>query len=208
MVGAEHVKSMRTVGLFFLLAIMVGGLMFVVKKEYGEYLYIKEHTVASLEETEGLPTFQIHLMNADFRLKEKKEHRLKEDKPQLKREAKSWIVRHGDQDMGKLSYEGMWFKTTGDYYYFLCYEPMATYGQPIILQASIASAAHSVTGRHLVYPPVPESLSPFSIGNSTWTEPFRLGNEGGLPKHSLYLEAEDFSFHANMINSYEPLAMG
>ncbi|WP_367755473.1 hypothetical protein [Ammoniphilus sp. 3BR4] len=199
---------MRTVVLIVLVAILVGGLMFVVKKEYGEYVYIKEHTVTSVEETEGLPSFQIHLMNADFRLKEQKEQHLKEEKPQLKREAKSWIVRHGEQDMGKLTYEGIWFETTGDYYYFLRYEPMVAYRQPITLQASIASTARSVTGRHLVYPSVPEPLSPFSIGNSTWTEPFRLGNEGGLPKHSLYLEAEDFSFHANLINSYEPLGNG
>lgn len=207
MVGAEHVGTMRKIGLFVLLAIMVGGLTFIVKKEYGEYRYVIEHTVTSLEPTEGLPAFHISLRNADFRLKEQKEHRLEEDKPQLKRETKAWSVRRGEQEMGKLSYEGMWFKSTGDYYYFLRYEPIATYKKPITLQASIASTAQSVTGRHLVYPPVPEPLSPYSIGNSKWTD-FRLGNEGGLPKHSLYLKAEDFSFHANMINSYESLGHG
>ncbi|RXT03690.1 hypothetical protein [Ammoniphilus sp. CFH 90114] len=198
----------RKTALIVLLTILVGGLTYLIQKEYGEYVYLKEHTVISILNDEEMPDLSIMMLNADFQLKEQKDQRVKEDKPQLEREVKAWNVRRGDLHLGQLSYEGMRLKTTGDYYYFLRYEPMASYDQPIQLQASIASTANQVTERHLIYPPVPEPLSPYSIGNSTWTEPTLLANEGGLPKHSLYFDGEDFSFHANMVNIYEPLGNG
>ncbi|WP_134704709.1 hypothetical protein [Ammoniphilus sp. YIM 78166] len=194
--------------LVILLAVLVGGFVYVAKGEYGKYVYWRDHTVVSLQEVEGLPDFQMLLLNPDMSLKEQKDRRVQEDKPQLEREVKVWKARRGEVQLGELYYEGMRFKNTGDYYYFLRYEPVTDYTQPLRLQASIASTASEVNKRHLVYPPVPEPLSPFSIGNSTWTEATPLANEGELPKQGLYLDGEDFSFHLNYVHLYEPLGNG
>ncbi len=199
----------RTAWIFVLLTCMAGGLAFFVMKVYLPYRYVLEHRILKLEAGKELPfSFKLELENSEYSLVLNEDQTEEKEKHTHTNVRKYWTVTQNDQDLGILEFEGTYLRHTQDYYYFLKYRPKSTQTQPLIIQASIGSTTSQVQERHIVYPPVPQGAAQYSIGNSQLTELVKLGREGGLPLHSLFLDGEDFNFFVNMINVYEPMGNG
>ncbi|MEW9124905.1 MAG: hypothetical protein AB2421_19490, partial [Thermotaleaceae bacterium] len=150
-------------------------------------------------------TIQIFLPRGDYRLDKVELGSNEEPNSRIQ----NFKVTKKKVPVGTLSFEGAKLEETGDYYYFLRYNPTINEDTPLQIHVRVQSSSQEAVERHILYPFDQAKQQPIlTIPNSTWTEANKIASGYGLPRQAMFIDGEDFSMHLNMVNVYEALGNG